>query len=310
MRRGPWWTLVLAAGVTLPLLGSARMDRLGPLPFTTLGYHGSRGWTTFWDSRNGIDPRESGRLRQTLRWNPAAGGTRWAELDLRGSGTGWRTRVIVVELDPSRLKFELVNGASPGGYEPTWDLDRTPPDAVVAFNVGQFDGAATWGWVVHDGEEFRPAGRGPLALTVAFDSAGTVHFFEQDAIPDDLAIREAFQSYPTLLRHGRIPSALGTPGPWLDLVHRDTRLALGQRADGSLLVALTRFDGLGGALEEIPVGLTVPELAGLVQALGAVDAVALDGGLSAQLLVREDSLSARRWKGMRRVPLALVARLR
>jgi len=41
-------------------------------------------------------------------------------------------------------------------------------------------------------------------------------------------------------------------------------------------------------------------------ALGARDAVLLDGGISAQLLVRDAQGTARRWPGLRRVPLGLV----
>jgi hypothetical protein len=44
-----------------------------------------------------------------------------------------------------------------------------------------------------------------------------------------------------------------------------------------------------------------------MQRLGAVRALMLDGGLSAQLLVREGR-STTSWPGLRRVPLALVAR--
>jgi hypothetical protein len=43
--------------------------------------------------------------------------------------------------------------------------------------------------------------------------------------------------------------------------------------------------------------------------LGAVDALMLDGGLSAQLLLR-DGIAEQRWPGLRTVPLALVGRVR
>jgi exopolysaccharide biosynthesis protein len=93
----------------------------------------------------------------------------------------------------------------------------------------------------------------------------------------------------------------------LDVEHRDARLALGALGDGRLIVVLTRFDVLGERFGAVPFGLTVPEAAGVMVALGARDAVLLDGGISAQMLVR-DSLTTRRWPGLRPVPLALVAR--
>jgi hypothetical protein len=44
--------------------------------------------------------------------------------------------------------------------------------------------------------------------------------------------------------------------------------------------------------------------------MGASDAVMLDGGISAQLLLRDTEQHAHRWPGLRKVPLALVARAR
>jgi hypothetical protein len=92
---------------------------------------------------------------------------------------------------------------------------------------------------------------------------------------------------------------------------------VGELRDGRLLVALTRFDApvaalpggarLGGVMARVPVGLTVPEAAALMGALGARRAVLLDGGLSAQLLVRAADGAERRWDGLRAVPLGLVA---
>lgn len=70
---------------------------------------------------------------------------------------------------------------------------------------------------------------------------------------------------------------------------------------------LTRFDALGESLGALPFGPTIPEFAALMGALGARQAVALDGGISGQMLVRDASGTAHVWRGMRRVPLALVA---
>jgi hypothetical protein len=48
-------------------------------------------------------------------------------------------------------------------------------------------------------------------------------------------------------------------------------------------------------------------MAAVMGALGARRAVLLDGGLSAQLLVRDAAGDVRRWPGLRQVPLGLVA---
>jgi hypothetical protein len=43
-------------------------------------------------------------------------------------------------------------------------------------------------------------------------------------------------------------------------------------------------------------------------AFGARDAVMLDGGISAQLMVRDAHGEAHRWPGIRAVPLAVIGR--
>lgn len=118
---------------------------------------------------------------------------------------------------------------------------------------------------------------------------------------------EAMQSYPALLTgEGELPPQLRTPAGGVDLDHRDTRLAVGVRADGTVLFALTRVDG-PGILANTPLGPTIVEMAELMRSLGAVRAMMLDGGLSAQMLLRE-GVTERRWEGMRKVPLGLVVR--
>jgi len=106
---------------------------------------------------------------------------------------------------------------------------------------------------------------------------------------------------------GVVPAALRREDAGVDLRHRDCRLALGVLRDGRILIALTRFDGLGGVLAPLPFGPTTPEMAALMGALGAQRAVLLDGGISGQLLVRDEDGATHLWEGWRRVPLGLVA---
>jgi hypothetical protein len=69
---------------------------------------------------------------------------------------------------------------------------------------------------------------------------------------------------------------------------------------------LTRFDALDGAMDFVPFGLTTPEMAALMGALGCRQAVALDGGISSQLLIRDPVGHTYSWRGLRNVPLGLV----
>jgi exopolysaccharide biosynthesis protein len=231
----------------------------------------------------------------------------WGQLSVSGDGEAFRVRVIVVRLDPRALDIRLAKPADGPVYAGRWDIDDAPGSAVFAVNAGQFT-AGPWGWLVQDGVERQPPGSGPLAPGIVIDSAGVVRLVPPDSIPAARAgARVAFQSYPTVLdRDGEVPAALRTDGLGVNRRHRDARLALGEMRDGRILVAMTRFEGLGGALQNLPLGLTTPETAALMGALGARRAVLLDGGISSQILIR-DGPDTRRWPGWRQVALGLVA---
>jgi hypothetical protein len=246
-------------------------------------------------------------LAARVEWRRVANGVEASELTLAGSGEAWRTRVVLVRLNPTVLTFSLDTAWTRGG-SPDWNIDRVPDDAVFAMNAGQFRSALPWGRVVLASQQFLPPERGPLAVTFAIDSAGRVAW-TRDGEPLPPNVAWAFQSYPAIIDKRTVPPPLRTPGEFLDVGHRDARLALGILPDGYLLVALTRFDGLGSLFQSVPFGLTVPEMAAVMGALGAVDAVLLDGGISAQLVAGRGSARIR-MDGWRNVPLALVARPR
>jgi exopolysaccharide biosynthesis protein len=163
---------------------------------------------------------------------------------------------------------------------------------------------------VRGGREVRAPGSGPLAPAVIIDSTGGVRIVPPDSVAlvrQTPGLVVAFQSYPAVLvRDGNIPAQLFAEGRGVNLRHRDARLAFGLLRDGRIILALTRFEALGGALSNLPFGLTTPEMAAVMGALGASRAVLLDGGISSQLMVRERSGDVREWKGLREVPLGLV----
>ena len=243
-----------------------------------------------------------------LQWRPASPGVDRALVDVSGRGEGWATRILAVRIDPARVTFRLrsrVLRSAPG-----WSVDDAPDTAVVAVNAGQFSGSTPWGWVVSDGKEVQRPGSGPLSAAVAWDVAGRLRWFNQQDIARHRStgeIVEAFQSYPTLLdARGRIPRPLTVEGLGIDVDHHDARLAMGVLPDGRLLLALTRFHGLGALSPPLPVGLTLAEMAAVMRGFGCTRALSLDGGVSAQLLL---STNGHRevWRGWRSVPLGLVA---
>lgn len=255
-----------------------------------------------------------GALVSGIAWRPGAGGLEWTELSLHGRGEVRRTKIVVARLDPARFSLSLENGMAPGGFMHVWTLDRAPANAALALNAGMFASDGAWGWVVHAGTEYRPPRQGPLAGAVVIDTSGGVSLVDDAGLArlrsDGMArVREAFQSYPVLLEHGgALPELLRLPSGAIDLEHRDARLALGVDAEGRLILALTRFDALGPAFGSVPFGMTIAEIALVMRGLGAESAVALDGGISAQLLLKDAAGEVHRWPGLRPVPLGLSAR--
>ncbi|HKV52655.1 MAG TPA: phosphodiester glycosidase family protein [Gemmatimonadaceae bacterium] len=250
-------------------------------------------------------------LADAIVWRPVARGIEWGAMRVAGRGEAWRIRVVMVRIDPRLVRIRLDTAFTGPAMAADWSVARAPNDARVAFNAGQFSRSLPWGWVVMRGRQFLSPGHGPLSTAVVIDTSGRVRWIPGDSLPAAPSnVETAFQSYPTLLTgDGDVPAPLRTPGSGptaIDLGHRDARLALGELRDGRLIVALTRFDALDGAMDFVPFGLTTPEMAALMGALGCGKAVALDGGISSQLLLRDDRGHTQKWHGVRKVPLGLV----
>jgi hypothetical protein len=214
-------------------------------------------------------------------------------------------RAVAVRIDPRVVAFSL----GPVEHGRPWTIDSVGAFDAVAFNAGQFRTSGSWGWVVRDGVEMQPPGSGSVAMAFVVDSNGVPSLIDQSELPSRRGhVRLAFQSYPALLvGDGSLPWELRETGRGVDLAHRDSRLALGIRSDGSVVVVLTRFTGLGpGPGEMLPWGPTAPEMAAYMRSLGCRRAVLLDGGVSGQLAVRSENGALRRWPNWREVPLGLV----
>ncbi|MGH7635801.1 MAG: phosphodiester glycosidase family protein, partial [Gemmatimonadaceae bacterium] len=280
------------------------------LPRSTLAVRAAGAWRIWWRADLAPDSwtNPNAVLAAALSWHAASAGMQWGEIELAGSGEAWRTRVVLVKLDARTVHLRL-DTAFTARLTPAWTLARADSQTVFAVNAGQFVQALPWGWVVLGGRQFLAPGRGPLSVAVVMDSGGTLRWLRGDEVlrQPTAHVAWAFESYPALLDSGVVPDPLRGSGRGLDVAHRDARLALGRLADGTLLVALTRFGAFGGTLGSVPFGLTTPEMAALMGALGCRDAVLLDGGISAQMLIRDSSGTAHRWHGLREVPLALTA---
>jgi uncharacterized protein YigE (DUF2233 family) len=284
------------------------------IPVSSLSVWTGDRWEAWWHSTS-APARWNGplpALANRMEWRPAGPGVEWSDLRLSGPGEAHRIRLIVAKIDPGQVRFRLDVAYRDHGRRPGWSLERASGRALVAINAGQFPRTTPWGWVVLDGRQRQPPGSGPLSVGVGFDSAGSLHWIS----PDSLSLFErgkglafGFQSYPRLLASGSVPPELRAEGSGIDRGHRDARAALGETRDGKVLLVITRYDGVGGLLDFVPFGLTVPEMAAVMGALGSENAVLLDGGISSQLLVREPR-ETHRWRGLRAVPMGLLVEAR
>ena len=247
-----------------------------------------------------------------LQWERLRAGMELTEFVVDAGRPGFDVRIVAARIDPAQFTFSLVHSTRANRMTGAWNVDVAPNDAALAINAGQFKETGPWGWLVLNGDERRPPGVGPLSAGIAFDSGGAIRWIPYERLEHartDANVRFAFQSYPLILWNGRVPK-LATNTRLVEQNHRDIRLVFAQDTPGMLLVVLTRYDTFGRAGSRVPIGLTLPESIALLRALGARHAVMLDGGVSAQMLLRNEVGTARVWKGMRDVPLALIARPR
>jgi hypothetical protein len=239
-------------------------------------------------------------------WQAVQPGLWVYEAPMGSAGALAPVRVIAVRADPAEVEFLL--DVSPSEGRGGWTIDRLPPAGLLAFNAGQFAGLSPWGWLVMDRREIQPPGAGSTAMALTVGDAGDVALLDSGEIAAARGrVRFAFQSYPALIgAGGKVPWELQAPDRGVDLTHRDSRLAIGVLADGGVVVAITRFTGLGAAGETLPWGPTVGEMAAFMRSIGCVRAVLLDGGISSQLALRTAQGSLRRWTNWRTVPLGML----
>lgn len=310
------WFRMAAALAAAAVLGTVALSvagfaRGGSPRGDALSVRDAHGWTTWW--RRDAAPyrwNSEGALASRIAWQPGRRGVEWGELLLRGANEAWRTRLVVVRLDPRDVDLSL---AAAFLNDKRWTIGDAGDDAALALDAGQFRGSLPWGWVVSQGREVLAPQYAPLAGAIVIDPTGALRVVSPDSVAAERhrgTAREAFQSYPMLLDRGEVPVPLQEADRGVDLAHRDARLALGTLEDGRVIIALTRFDALGEALGRVPFGLTSPEMAAVMGALGCRSAILLDGGISGQLLVRDASGARREWSGTRSVPLGLVGRAR
>lgn len=106
---------------------------------------------------------------------------------------------------------------------------------------------------------------------------------------------QAYECGSWILKGGNI--VVGERDEWVGVMtNRDPRTAIGIKGDGAVI--LVTVDGRQPSYSE---GLTGKELGGLLLSLGAVDAAMLDGGASAEMIVKGKIVNRPSFKGRERL---------
>ena len=243
-------------------------------------------------------------LAPAITWRDSADWLRVGTFDMRAGGS-LRNSVAVLDLDPALVRFTL-GLAPPAARRTAAEWLDSDTSLLLTANTGLFrENGTPQGLVLIEGRR-ASALAGWLDVVVALEGGG----LRLTDLDGGRAITGgyAFQTLPWLVRDGRV--ALGaTSGLRLSRTHRDRRITLCLREGGGIRLMLSNFEVFGATAGRIPIGLTIPEQAALAAGAGCRHAVALDGGISAQIAYRANG-RATRMPGWRKVPLMLLVRRR
>ncbi len=211
---------------------------------------------------------------------------------IRSQQGPWTINVLYVDLDRCNVA-EAVKGADSAGgrYKTTALLERLATSEHVVGGVnGDFfnlkDGSPT-NLLVVNGRIITPPNRQPV---LAFDSTNVPHistFVLRDGQLAPFHPQNAVGGRPVIVRDSMIDPAVDTEGQ-AGFRERNPRTAAGIARAGRTLI-LVAVDGR----EYQNAGMTLRELGGLMLALGARDAINLDGGGSTTLVYADPDSGSR-----------------
>jgi exopolysaccharide biosynthesis protein len=188
--------------------------------------------------------------------------------------------VVTVDLNDPAVEVTLVlsrNGI--GSAEPFSDMvHRSRPDAAITGTFFGVKGLLPIGNLVRDGQLLYPAATG-TTLAITRDNRAVLLHTKADQELDWSQYATALFAGPTLVRDGKYavaPRAQGFTDPGHYRLAR--RTAAGIRANNKLL------------LVAVSSHITLTRMARVMKALGARDAVSLDGGSSAAMHYRGSTL--------------------
>ncbi len=215
----------------------------------------------------------------------------------RIQGKRYKGFVAVIQ-DPLRLYVATCPYFGEGAYGRTVNQMADETGAVLAINGGGFKddggegtGGTPTGNVVVNGT-MRWAGGGST-VGMGYDGKLYVGEFSGNACRD-MGLYWAVAYGPTLIENGTVRSGL-------DNSQAEPRTAVGQRADGSIV--LLNIQGRQASA----LGVTCRQLAYIMSGLGCVDAGNLDGGASSDMYYRGEFLNiCNSSGGPRPIPTAVM----
>lgn len=189
--------------------------------------------------------------------------------------------LVVTKIDLAKTHIRVLTNDSLAVKRDFVEAMAKNTGALAAINAGFFDEKGARGLVLKNGKELRAPNRTHGYLLLWDDGAhiGPTRTLEAE---------NAIQSFPLLLVNGEVIS--------------DAAKNMGDVARRSAAALTSKGDLLLVVTDAELVGLTIPQLTVLLRGLGARNAIALDGGASSQLYVRNADYRVREWDP---VPVAL-----
>ncbi len=267
------WARELAEFVAENVVDSHRQN-LGRLGLV----HGER-----WDSlleEALTDSLWEGSLESQVSYSRISPGIQIGSVPLRHEhGTDFS--LVVTKIDLAKTYIRVLTNDSLAVKRDFVEAMAKNTGAIAAINAGFFDEKGARGLVLKNGKELRAPNRTHGYLLLWDDGAhiGPTRTLEAE---------NAIQSFPLLLVNGEVIS--------------DAAKNMGDVARRSAAALTSKGDLLLVVTDAELVGLTIPQLTVLLRGLGARNAIALDGGASSQLYVRNADYRVREWDP---VPVAL-----
>lgn len=267
------WARELAEFVAENVVDSHRQN-LGRLGLV----HGER-WDPLLEEAL-TDSLWEGSLESQVSYSRISSGIQIGSVPIRHEH-GMDFSLVVTKVDLTKAYVRVLTNDSLAVKRDFVEAMAKNTGAIAAINAGFFDEKGARGLVLKNGKELRAPNRthGYLLLWDEGAHIGPTRILEAE---------NAIQSFPLLLVNGEVMSDSAKN---IGTVARRSAAAL--TSTGDLLLVVTNSE---------LVGLTIPQLTVLLRGLGARNAIALDGGASSQLYVRNADYRVREWDP---VPVAL-----